>query len=199
MLKIINSAYEKAVSALRKGLFRIFKPGSALGKIIDKAVTKEIISYLIFGLLTTAVNFLVTSLLVVMKFGNDPTGTEFTLVNAIAWCVSVIFAFFTNKLFVFESRSFAPSVFFREFTTFVGARIVTGLIETFLPGLLMEAGLDAKLFGVKGLAAKLAVAVIVVVLNYVFSKLVSFRKGKDAAEKPGDAGKEETDNSSEEE
>lgn len=168
--------YDKAVTGLRNILFKIFKPDTALGKIIDKLVTKEIISYLFFGVMTTLVNFVTYSLLVKLVFNGDPSDTQVTISNAVAWCAAVIFAFFTNKLLVFESKSFKPLVFIKEFTSFVGARIVTGLMETFFPTWLMKAGLNQELFGVKGLPAKLVVAIVVIILNYVFSKLISFRK-----------------------
>lgn len=174
--------YTRFVGGLRGLLFKIFKPETALGKLIDKLVTKEIISYLFFGVMTTLVNFITYSLLVKFAFGNNPDGSQVTLSNGIAWCAAVIFAFFTNKLFVFESKSFAPLTFMKEFFSFVGARIVTGLMETFIPTLLINAGLDGTLFGVKGLIAKLVVAIAVIILNYVFSKLISFRKKAEASE-----------------
>lgn len=174
--------YTRFVGGLRGLLFKIFKPETALGKLIDKLVTKEIISYLFFGVMTTLVNFITYSLLVKFAFGNNPDSSQVTLSNGIAWCAAVIFAFFTNKLFVFESKSFAPLTFMKEFFSFVGARIVTGLMETFIPTLLINAGLDGTLFGVKGLIAKLVVAIAVIILNYVFSKLISFRKKAEASE-----------------
>lgn len=174
--------YTRFVEGLRKILFKIFKPETALGKIVNKLVTKEIISYLFFGVMTTLVNFVTYSLLVKLAFGGNPADSQVTLSNGIAWCVAVIFAFFTNKLFVFESKSFAFGTFIKEFTSFVGARILTGLMETFCPTLLMKAGLDQSLFGIKGIIAKLVVAVAVIILNYVFSKLISFRKRPEASE-----------------
>ncbi|MBR5113147.1 MAG: GtrA family protein [Clostridia bacterium] len=163
------------IEKIRNLLFRIFKKESFFGKIIDKVFTEEIILYIVFGALTTLVNFTATVLLKKFVFTSEQTG-EFTLCNAIAWGISVVFAFFTNKLFVFKSRSFAPAVFAKEFISFVAARALTGVLEIVLPEALMKAGLDQTLFGVKGMVAKIAVSVFVIVLNYVFSKLVSFRK-----------------------
>ncbi|MBR6360783.1 MAG: GtrA family protein, partial [Clostridia bacterium] len=154
------------IEKLRNLLFRIFKKETFFGKIIDKVFTEEIILYIIFGALTTLVNFTATVLLKKFVFTAEQTGV-FTLCNAIAWAVSVIFAFFTNKLFVFKSRSFAPAVFAKEFISFVAARILTGIMEIILPEALMKAGLDQTLFGVKGMVAKIAVSVFVIVLNYV--------------------------------
>lgn len=165
--------------ALRNFLFRIFRKESLPGRIIDKIVTKEILRYLIFGVLTTLVNFTATILLRRFVFTSEQSG-QFTLCNAVAWAVSVLFAFFTNKLFVFESKSFAPAVFAKEFISFTAARALSGIIEIFMPEILMKAGLNQTLFGVKGMPAKLAVSIFVIIFNYVFSKLVSFRKKKAA-------------------
>lgn len=133
---------------------------------------REIIVYVIFGVLTTLVNWAVYTVLV--KF----FGVNITVANAIAWTAGVIFAFVTNKIYVFESKSKEPKTLAREFISFVGARIVTGLMEIFLPEILVNAGLNQTVFGIKGAIAKLIVSVAVVILNYVFSKLVVFRKKK---------------------
>ena len=175
---LITAGIDPMIEKIRNLLFRIFKKESFFGKIIDKVFTEEIILYIVFGALTTLVNFTATVLLKKFVFTSEQTG-EFTLCNAIAWGISVVFAFFTNKLFVFKSKSFAPAVFAKEFISFVAARALTGVLEIVLPEALMKAGLDQTLFGVKGMVAKIAVSVFVIVLNYVFSKLVSFRKKKE--------------------
>lgn len=161
------------IEKIRTALFKVFKKDTFLGKLVDKVFTKEIIMYLVFGVATTLVNYITYTLLIKLVTENV------TLCNAIAWGVSVLFAFFTNKLFVFESKSFAPLVFLKELISFILSRAVTGAMEIFLPDLLMKIGLDQKVFGVKGMAAKLVVSIVVVILNYVFGKLISFRKKKE--------------------
>lgn len=131
---------------------------------------KELIHYLFFGGATTAVNWVVYGLLVELM------GADITLSNALAWAAAVLFAFVTNKLFVFESKSFAPKVIFPEMATFLGSRVFSGLLEIWCPKLLMNAGLDQPLFGIDGFAAKLVVSIGVIVLNFVLSKLLVFRK-----------------------
>jgi putative flippase GtrA len=175
MLKKIDKAYESFINWLRKIFFKIFKPETALGKIIDKLISKEIISYLIFGVLTTLVNFVTYSLLIKLVFNGNPSDSQITISNGIAWVVAVIFAFFTNKLLVFESKSFEAKLFIKEFISFVGARVITGLMETFFPTWLIKLGLDQTIFGVKGLLAKIVVAIVVIILNYIFSKLIAFK------------------------
>ena len=135
-------------------------------KLLKKLCNKETITYLIFGVLTTLVNYIVYYLL--YRF----TGLDALIYNTIAWLAAVIFAFFTNKLFVFESKSFKSSVVFREFLTFVSARIVSLLLEeAFL-------ALTVKVMGIHELISKLIISVIVVIVNYFASKFFIFKKEK---------------------
>ncbi len=134
---------------------------------------KEIISYLFFGAATTAVNFIVYTAAV--KSG---LSDRLTLANLIAWICAVSFAYFTNKLFVFESKSFAPRILIPEVLSFLGARVLSGVLDIFLPEILVGAGFDLMIFGIEGMAAKATVSVAVIVLNYIFSKLVIFKRKK---------------------
>lgn len=131
---------------------------------------KEGILYIVFGCLTTLVNLLCYSFFV------EILSTGITVGNIIACIVSVIFAFITNKIFVFESKSFALNTIFKEFYKFVAARAVTGIIDIFGPLLLVAIGLNQTLFGVDGFLAKIISTIIVVILNYLLSKLVVFKK-----------------------
>lgn len=133
---------------------------------------KEIIMYLIFGVLTTVVSLVSYSLFVELL----PIGI--TVASAFSWVIAVSFAFITNKLFVFESRSREVKTVLREALSFFAARIVSGVVEIFLPELLFSVGLDFSLFGVKGLVAKLIVNIIVIIMNYIFSKLFVFKKSR---------------------
>lgn len=161
---------------------------------------KEIILYIIFGVLTTLVNWATYWVLariwaqqmeqeqvLFTLFGKTITvGLFFIfLANFIAWVAGVIFAFVTNKIWVFESKSWKPAVALKEFWLFVLARLITGVLEWFGVPLLVAIGLNQPLFGAEGFVAKLLVSVIVVILNYVFSKLIIF-KNKDK-QKPDEA------------
>ncbi|MGN1416750.1 MAG: GtrA family protein [Oscillospiraceae bacterium] len=130
---------------------------------------RELIMYVIIGGCTTLVNWAVYAVL-------TAAGAGMTAANGAAWGCAVIFAFFANKLIVFESRSFSPATVIKEAIKFVSSRVLTGLIEIFLPSLLFRAGLDMSVFGIEGAAAKLTVSVLIIVLNYVFGKLVVFTK-----------------------
>jgi len=139
---------------------------------------KELITYVIFGVLTTLVNFFAFWLFTKIF------GEEFYLVNnAIAWVVGVIFAYITNKLFVFESKSWNLKVITKEITGFLGARIFSFLVEEggmFL--FITVLGLGEKSLTLLSLTitgqfiVKILLAVIVVILNYIFSKFIIFKR-----------------------
>lgn len=155
---------------------------------------KEIIMYIIFGVLTTLVNWVVYTVLIKIfggaaesetvmfaLFGKDITMKIFYIfiANFVAWVAGVVFAFVTNKIWVFESKSWRFGLVMKELWLFVAARLLTGVLEWFGVPALVAAGLDQPLFGIDGFLAKVIVSVIVVILNYVFSKLIIFRKKKD--------------------
>ena len=109
---------------------------------------KEIIMYLIFGVATTGVNWVVYSLLMkaVLVHAPGSDDVKMTVSNVIAWIAAVIFAFITNKLWVFESKSWVPKVAAREFVSFVASRLATGVIEWLCSqDCLLRAGGDPQL------------------------------------------------------
>ena len=132
----------------------------------------EKINYLFFGGVTTLINWIVYSLAV--QF----IGFSVTVSNIIAWILSVTFAFIANKMWVFEDRSWEPSLILNQAGTFISARIVTGLIELLGVPMLFFAGLAYPIFGIEGFAAKLVVSIVVVILNYVLSKKFVFKSGE---------------------
>ena len=141
---------------------------------------KELIIYGVFGVGTTLVNFLT------YKLFNMLLGVEYYLLsNIIAWFVSVIFAYVTNKLFVFESKSWNVRVVAKEVPSFFAARVFSFLVEEaglfLLVDILGMKNFSVDVFGftVSGnMISKVLLAVVVVVLNYFFSKFVVFRKKK---------------------
>ena len=124
----------------------------------------EVLSYLIFGVLTTVVNYLVY--LPVYNF----VGLSAALSNAIAWVVAVAFAYLTNKPFVFKSHDWSAKTVIPELTKFVGCRVASGAAET----LILLVTVDILCWN--GNIWKLVTSVLVVILNYIASKLVVFRK-----------------------
>lgn len=131
---------------------------------------KEQVLYLVFGVIVTLVNWIVYALLVAVA------NIEITISNLIAWVAAVATAFITNKLFVFESKKTDKMSAIKEAAAFLLARISTGIFEVIAPSLLFFIGFDAMLFGIDGFYAKLIVSIVVVILNYILSKKIVFKK-----------------------
>ena len=144
---------------------------------------REIISYLFWGVMTTVVSWVTYSIFVsifhtaaeisVFKFSFS---LDIALANILSWICAVSFAFITNKMFVFRSKSWKPHTAWPELWKFVSARLVTGIIEIIAVPALVGFGLDQEIFGIAGSWAKVIVSVVVIILNYIFSKLFVFRK-----------------------
>ncbi len=133
---------------------------------------REILIYLVFGVLTTVVSWGTYSLFV------KAFGIPVEISNTLSWVCAVLFAFVTNKIWVFESKKMDVKTIVNEFISFVGSRILTGAIEILGVPLLIRLGLSQTIFGVDGMLAKVLISVIVVILNYIFSKLLVFRNKK---------------------
>lgn len=123
----------------------------------------DVVSYLFFGVLTTLVNYAVYLPLY------NWADLSATASNAIAWVVAVAFAFLTNKPFVFGSRDWSAKVLWPELTKFVGCRIGSGLAETAIIFVTVD------LLAWNGNLWKLLTSVLVVILNYIASKLFVFK------------------------
>jgi putative flippase GtrA len=123
----------------------------------------DILVYLVFGVLTTAVNY------IVYLPCYNLLNLSATVSNVIAWAVAVAFAYLTNKPFVFRSHDWSAKTVVPELTKFVGCRVASGAAET----LILLVTVD--LLHWNGNLWKLLTSVIVVVLNYIGSKLFVFR------------------------
>lgn len=135
---------------------------------------KEIVSYVLFGAATTLVNWVTYSALV------EVLGTGMYVANVAAWVVAVIFAYITNKIWVFESKCYKFANIIREFGLFLGARILSGVFEMVMFPIFMYCGVTQKIFGIKGMWAKIIISVGVIILNYIFSKVLVFRKQEES-------------------
>ncbi len=160
----------------RYGEYRQAEPDKKEMSVVDKVLAlahREMVTYLIFGALTTVVNYVVywlcTLILTPDIFLRDK---NYLVSNAICWIAAVAFAYVTNKLFVFESRSWKLAVVAREVTAFVGARLLSLVFDM---GIMFVC---VSLIGMNEFIAKLIAQVIVVILNYIFSKLFIFRRKK---------------------
>lgn len=124
----------------------------------------EALSYLIFGGLTTVVNYLV------YLPCYNLLGLSAGVSNVIAWVVAVAFAFLTNKPFVFRSHDWSARVVWPELTKFVGCRLGSGALETVILLITVD------WFHWNGNIWKIVTSILVVIINYFASKLVVFRK-----------------------
>ena len=141
---------------------------------------RELIVYFVFGLCTTVVN------LITFKIFNMILGDEKYLIsNIFAWFFSVVFAYTTNKIFVFKSRDWGMKTLLKEVASFFSSRIFTFLIEETGLYLLVDimnlksVQLNVFVVTVSGeMISKIIVGVFVVVINYIFSKMFIFKKKK---------------------
>lgn len=125
---------------------------------------KFIILYGIFGVLTTIINIVTYALCY------DMFNISNVVSNIIAWVLSVLFAFITNKIWVFESKCFDFKIFIKELWNFIVCRLATGALDLGI----MYVGVD--LLKGPALILKIASNIIVIILNYVMSKLFVFKK-----------------------
>lgn len=127
---------------------------------------KETILYLFFGVLSTVVN------IGTYVFFTRIINTEFMVANIAAWIVAVLFAYLTNKFFVFESKVTKLKFLIKEFISFVSCRILSLMMEM----ILMYIMIDMLL--VNDLVVKILTNIVVIILNYIFSKLIIFKNKK---------------------
>lgn len=147
-----------------------------ISKIWKKLANRESVSYLIFGVLTTLVDWVSYTIFWAM-------GMDYRVSTALSWAAAVLFAFVTNKWFVFRSYDLHAKNLWKEFVSFVACRAATGVF-TMVGMIIMVDFLHwNEFFG------KLMVSAVSLVLNYILSKLFIFKGNKDSAS----AGGEKTD------
>ena len=125
---------------------------------------RDVIIYLVFGVLTTIVNY------IIYLPCYNLLDLSATVSNVIAWAGAVVFAYLTNKPFVFRSHDWSLNTVAPEFAKFLGCRVASGGAETLILLLTVD------ILGWNGNVWKLIVSVLVVVLNYIGSKFLVFRK-----------------------
>ncbi len=146
-------------------------------KTYPRVVNRETVSYVVFGVLTTIIN-IVTYLLCSTAFTAARAMNEVVInlvSNVIAWVVAVIFAYVVNKLFVFQSRVDTLRAAVKECGLFIGARLLSLGVDAVGMVLMVNVARLNKAF------SKIAMNVVVMVMNYFFSKWIIFtgKKGKE--------------------
>ncbi|MDR1405518.1 MAG: GtrA family protein [Candidatus Methanoplasma sp.] len=130
---------------------------------------REGILYLVCGAGTIIVSWLTYALFVWIDI-------DVSASNILSWVCAVSFAFVVNKWIVFLSRSLERDVLVKEIGSFFFMRIMTGLVAiAAFPALYYGLGMNMPLFSIDGLAAKITVSVVEIILNYFASKFVVFK------------------------
>ena len=124
---------------------------------------KEVILYLIFGVLTTLVNFIVY-----FTF-KSVLGTEMIIANSFSWLLSVLFAYVTNRIFVFKSKAIDGKQITFELVKFVFYRGLSFVLD------MLSMLLWIEILHFHDFYAKLITQVIIVVVNFLFSKWLIFK------------------------
>ena len=146
----------------------------------QKLFCYETVSYLFFGVLTTVVSiatYWVSAELigdgVSIYFFGEMQSLGYIVANTISWVCAVLFAYVTNKIFVFESKTNGASQIAKEILLFAGARLFTFFVEiAFMVVTISVMGMNDKL-------SKILAQIIVLIANYILSKILVFRKPKD--------------------
>ncbi len=128
---------------------------------------RELISYVFWGVMTTAVNYVSYTLL------TEVLHVYYLTSNVIAWALSVLFAYFVNKIFVFRSRDWSWRVALRELWQMVASRLFSLGLEMAIMWFFVDT------LQCNHLVVKLAANVVVVIVNYVLSKFIIFKKKAD--------------------
>lgn len=134
-----------------------------LQKKLPAVFNRETIRYIVFGVLTTVVSFVSQMLF-------SSLGWHVTVNTIGSWVCAVLFAYVVNKLFVFESKTDTTKAFWRELGLFIGARIASLGME------LVFMFVTVELLSFSEAACKLIAQVFILIANYIFSKLVIFKK-----------------------
>lgn len=131
---------------------------------LKKILNREVISYIICGALTTFVN------LIIYRLCYDTLSLNLMLANIIAWAGAVLFAYIVNKIFVFQSKTKEHSEIIKELIGFFGGRIGTLVVESVILYTFVT------MLNFDEMIIKLIAQFIVLVLNFIISKLFVFKK-----------------------
>lgn len=131
---------------------------------------KEIINYLFFGFLTVLVT-VVTYLFFANVLFTEKNDLTIQIANVLSWICAVIFAYFTNRIFVFESKTTGKKKY-KEFINFVLARVLSLCVDMIMMYVLYS------IIHLNDTISKLIVQIVVVIINYILSKLIIFKNVK---------------------
>lgn len=125
---------------------------------------KEIILYCIFGALTTIVN------IITYYTFSHVFDINYMISNTIAWIISVLFAYVTNKIYVFKSYNIKLRYLIKEFSTFVSCRLLSGILDIGIMYIFVD------VLNLNDFVIKIVANIIVIIINYILSKVMIFKK-----------------------
>ena len=165
-MKTLGQALWRAIDALARAVIALI--GKVSPKLGEKSLAlwnnQELVSYLFVGVATTVVNY------VVYWFATRPLGLGTMPGTWVAWVCAVAFGYWANKTFVFRTHCESMAALLREAGSFFAMRLASLGIETALMFLTVE------VLRLPDLAMKLLINILVIILNYAFSKLFIFKK-----------------------
>lgn len=144
----------------------------AFKKVLKKVFLSEVFLYLYMGVLTTVVNIVAFEILRERFEITLQNTSSWKVAEIIAFIIAVIFAFVTNKIFVFKSLSLNFFKLFSEMGMFVGARVLTECINFLLMWFMIDVN------GINATTTKIVASIVVIVINYIFSKFIVFKRQK---------------------
>ena len=131
---------------------------------------EEGINYLIFGFLAFVLNYVLYFIFA------DAIAMHYMAATVLSWVLTVVFAYWTNRTFVFKSQNRDASAVWKEFISFIRARVATEVLEIVLMYVMVDmAGINDKI-------SKLVCQVLVILANYVLSKIWIFKKSSPDAD-----------------
>lgn len=154
----------------------------ALRDFVEKH--RELVSYVFWGAFTTLISWGTYAIFVQWM------GIDSSVSNILSWICGVVFAFITNKIYVFRSRSWNPRTVGREAGLFLSSRIGTGVLSWVVFPVLTAVGLSQSMFGIENMWARVITSLIEIALNWVLSKYLVFRRGAGRDPKEGSEGQQ---------
>ena len=137
-----------------------------MSKIKDFLIkNSEVILYLVFGGLTTAVSILSFWLFISLNINE-------LIANIFSWILAVTFAFFTNKKLVFKNKTNSPISFWKQFSLFYLSRLFTLAVEELIIAIFIT------ILNLNSMAVKITAQVLIIILNYLISKIFIFKQNK---------------------
>lgn len=164
--------FQKVVDSVEGFFLGIFKK-IGLGKLVDWYMShQEGMRYLVFGALSTVINIVVFIIFsnIFKNCSNLNSESVVTISNIIAWIIAVLFAYVTNKLSVFNSKTNSFKELFKEILYFFGARVFTLIIETVFLNIFINT------LHFNEILMKIFSNIIVIIINFILSKLIIFKK-----------------------